>query len=101
MALENTTIQITSEYVRGKLLTEFSRTSVTEMIEPDTAMSVQCKKRNKKKEIICFNCKKPGHKKPDCPILKKKREGEEKGRSSNLLCALNGHTVGEINKDKW
>lgn len=29
------------------------------------------KDENKGKDIVCYECKKPGHIKPDCPFLKK------------------------------
>ena len=37
----------------------------------DKGKSSQSKKVNK---VVCYNCNKPGHVKPDCPLLKKKKK---------------------------
>ena len=35
-------------------------------------------KDDKKKKIICYNCKNPGHMKYDCPKFKDKRKSKRK-----------------------
>ena len=37
----------------------------------DKGKSSQSKKVNK---VVCYNCNKSGHVKPDCPLLKKKKK---------------------------
>ena len=39
---------------------------------------------NAKKEIICYCCRKPGHIRPYCPLLKKKRENNQKMVQKNI-----------------
>ncbi|KAG0451823.1 hypothetical protein HPP92_025991 [Vanilla planifolia] len=36
------------------------------------------KEREKKEESTCFECKQPGHLRPDCPLLKKDKKKHKK-----------------------
>ena len=43
------------------------------------------KKDNTKSDIICYHCKQPGHIRPNCPILKKKREQNRQTSQKSIL----------------
>ncbi|KAG6451136.1 hypothetical protein O3G_MSEX006950 [Manduca sexta] len=63
MALEHSNIEVTSEMVKTKLLSEMSR---------ETERDVPALRSLHKKGIICYKCRKPGHKSPNCPLKKDK-----------------------------
>nr|GEZ32047.1 hypothetical protein [Tanacetum cinerariifolium] len=48
------------------------------------------KSQNNKKDVICYNCKKPGHFKRGCHALKKKRDGgnDNKNKDNNFVAMI-------------
>ncbi|KAL4708252.1 hypothetical protein ACJJTC_002335 [Scirpophaga incertulas] len=54
-----------------------STTQSESALRTDQSQKKQNNKPKKKKPIICYDCKELGHKRPDCP-LKKKKPTEEK-----------------------
>ncbi|KOB59525.1 putative retrovirus-related pol polyprotein from transposon tnt [Operophtera brumata] len=78
MALENSNVEVSTELVKRKLLNEMSKIDST---ESDAAFqlknrSTDVHKLKKKKPIVCYECNKPGHKRPDCPLRNKEKKGE-------------------------
>ncbi|KOB51924.1 putative retrovirus-related pol polyprotein from transposon tnt, partial [Operophtera brumata] len=77
MALENSNVEVSTELVKRKLLNEMSKIDST---ESDAAFqlknrSTDVHKLKKKKPIVYYECNKPGHKPPDCPLRNKEKKG--------------------------
>jgi hypothetical protein len=70
MAIENSGVQITGDYVTSKLLQE----GVRSFQESDTDKNVSLVR--KKYVVRCFNCNKVGHKQYNCPNNKTKERKE-------------------------
>lgn len=65
MALENGSVEVTTDLVRTKLLSEMTKETKDDVAALHT-----------NKQVICFRCKKPGHKSPNCPIKKKEKKAK-------------------------
>lgn len=94
MALENCNIDVTSDLVKTKLLNEMSKSDAA--ISIDSAFHAKKKPKSKKKEIICYECQVPGHKRPDCP-LRNKAKGNTETAKNTTFTALN--TFGRSSKE--
>lgn len=97
MALENSNVPITTSLVKTKLLNEMSKDAPNDSVFQSNAG----KPNKKKKSIVCYDCKTPGHKRPDCPLRKKKNKSNLVDKSSvdTLFTALN--TGAGSSKDVW
>lgn len=78
MALENSNVEITTELVKTKLLNEIAKIAAEDEVTAfrSSGSSRSTTRLNKKKPVVCYGCKESGHKRPDCP-LKKKRNKEK------------------------
>ena len=102
MALENLNIKVSTDLVKSKLLSEFTRNNELKNNENEVAMPIFHHDKNKptskkKKNIVCYGCNAPGHKRPDCPLRKKKVSADKK--ETTLLTAFN--TSEDLRSDKW
>lgn len=66
MALEHCNVEVTSEMVRNKLLSE--------MIREDGKVDVDTAFASSKRVVTCYRCGKKGHKSPNCRLNKKKEK---------------------------
>ncbi|KOB66112.1 Retrovirus-related Pol polyprotein from transposon TNT 1-94 [Operophtera brumata] len=102
MALENSNVEVSTELVKRKLLNEMSKIDST---ESDAAFqlknrSTDVHKLKKNKPIVCYECNKPGHKRPDCPLRnKEKKGGTLSDKETTSFSALGVSTC--LGKNKW
>lgn len=106
MGIEHSGIEITSDNIKTKLLDDDS-----DMAENSggNAFAVNKKYKNfKKKELKCFECLEPGHKRSQCPRLKSSSKSKyEHSRKSNGGSGKNVHAfsaiflTGNFNKNDW
>lgn len=107
MTLENSNTPITTELVKGRLLSEVSKQNMElnnmngalrtlEQSTSSTPATKSSQKRKNKKKIVCYNCKEPGHKSPDCPHKNKDNKG---ANAVTLSSALN--IVQKEQRDIW
>lgn len=94
MALENCNIEVTTAMVKTKLLNEMAKAKSTDESALRTKKVEPRPKKEKKREVICFECNVPGHIRKDCPKRKNKTKKKE---DSTLVTALS--TNG--NNDSW
>lgn len=96
MALENCNVDVTTDLVKSKLLNEMSKNADAPV---DSVFNAKMKSKSKKKEIVSYDCKVPGHKRPDCPLRRKKEKVNAAKVMDSTFTALN--TSGHSNKDLW
>lgn len=73
--------------------------SKNEAAPMDSVFNTKLKSKSKKKEIVCYDCKVPGHKRPECPLRCKKEKANAVTGNESIFTALN--TSGNPNKDIW
>ncbi|GJR99358.1 zinc finger, CCHC-type containing protein [Tanacetum coccineum] len=61
------------------------------------------KSKKNKKDVICYNCKKPGHFKRECHALKKKEDGgnDNKNKDNNFVAMISEAFSLEEDKSWW
>ena len=61
------------------------------------------KSKRNKKDVICYNCNKPGHIKRDCRALKKKQDGgnDNKNKYNNFVAMISEAFTLEEEKSWW
>ncbi|GKA43533.1 zinc finger, CCHC-type containing protein [Tanacetum coccineum] len=61
------------------------------------------KSKKNKKDVICYNCKKPGHFKRECRALKKKQDGgnDNKNKDNNFVAMISEAFSLEEEKSWW
>ncbi|GJW71404.1 zinc finger, CCHC-type containing protein [Tanacetum coccineum] len=61
------------------------------------------KSKKNKKDVICYNCKKPGHFKRECGALKKKQDGgnDDKNKDNNFVAMISETFSLEEEKSWW
>lgn len=96
MALENCNIDVTTDLVKTRLLNEMSKDAATSV---ESVFHTKAKPKSKKKEVVCYECKVPGHKRPDCPLRSKKGKVHVVQNNDTTFTALN--TSNDLTKDKW
>ncbi|KAH9641407.1 hypothetical protein HF086_011436 [Spodoptera exigua] len=101
MTLENSNVQVTTEIVKSKLLNEISKES---SIKLETAMKSKVDAssvESKAKQIVCYGCGEPGHKRPNCPLKKKKvmKRKNPTNKDSTSVSALGA--TNNYDMDKW
>lgn len=97
MAIENSNVKVSTELVKNKLLNEMSKDSTNSDVTALRTDNIQ----KYGKPIVCYECNKEGHKRPDCPLKKKKTIKKKPNihKESASLLAL-GITDSDIS-DKW
>lgn len=89
MTLESDEAALSSDLVRSRLLTHDSHRNNSN-VDNSCALATSRWKapsrmnQSASKQIICFHCNKPGHKKPGCPELQKKKKGGPKPARAHL-----------------
>lgn len=116
MALENSNVQVTTELVKAKLLNEMAKTqnNAENALISKASKNFNSNKRNKYKkvskqeDVVCYGCKQPGHKRPDCPKNKKTLEKQDKPQDKQdkknycLLTALGANSVSDhLQNTSW
>ncbi|KMQ82572.1 retrovirus-related pol polyprotein from transposon tnt 1-94 [Lasius niger] len=117
MAIESSGADITSDFVKGKLLQEDVKRSRENTSSDDGAFyarnkekkDFKDKKRNDgpkfKKDFRCFVCNEKGHRALDCPKntnkLNSKKSLKETEKKTDDLALLTALSAKIINKDDW
>lgn len=91
MALENSCVDITSQLVKQKLLNESAKRESREL--------VFASKLSRAKKIVCYRCKEPGHKSPNCPQKKKGQKSKQGYVKESTLMSFGAG--GSISSSDW
>lgn len=101
MALENSNVEVSTELVKRKLLNEMSKLDSTETVaafQLKNRSDIDVHKTKKKKPVVCYECNKPGHKRPDCPLRNKAKKGASPSDGGTTSFSALGSSSLEVNK---
>lgn len=104
MALENVEVEITSDFVKNKLMqdADWNPDTKRQAIREEAALLSRDKpfKKKEKKIPSCWHCKEEGHFKMVCPKLKEEEDSKNEGKSKALFSAFGTESV-PANQFDW
>ncbi|GJE95663.1 polyprotein [Phanerochaete sordida] len=79
------------DYVMRRLLNEEKRRNLVQESRPEAAYAAKAKRRQRREDITCFECKEKGHYRNECP--KAKKEHADVGVDFGFWCQESGDVM--------